>query len=850
MKLGKGAVGQQASFQRWQEGGKRYLGMTIFQVSTSASDDHRGRAEARFYEFPADWVSQHDVRLAALYDAAICAELPADGDARPVRLEVTLGDSPIVRLLRHHAQDSTRPLRLADAVLEKPVIVTSGPSELKKRLDLIDVVLTLLPAWFREEVTATTWTDKPRKDYRLVFGSEAERGYTAVSWDPGTTDPAAIGRYGTLLEQLCTEPARVEPMIRFLAALSPAKARSGRQGTSARATQDLSVFHDLWTFDFSLPPDRTRINSLLEIVRSENASHLALAKIDQIPAFAIAATGIGVTEAGDLLAALWSAEIANQAALAAAGYLTDGQLTPAQLLMTAAAHADGMSGFLRAIIKKIGASPVSAKALETLTELIAETAEPASMLAAACPAILEADDLGIRVLAIAARDRPDLVAASISAFMTAADADRSAPLWTRAIASWSQEGLNRRGEGGRNVPVAEVMWPPQLGARVIALAWALAHALNVSDPVEDTWTLLAESGKDASATAAMAEVSRSLEFGWALTRRFGPKFPPRARAHADLARISIGLPLGDVPEAGEPEVTVKQYVGVCLAGCRSPQLSPESQRRLRQLLSDSLLADEGPATATAARTLLDALAASENADDQEWLISQVLDDGGRRARTAAWLRGVGQKIISSRVRSPSPTTEIEAARNLRLAIRSLKETEADTPEALDLLAQAAASEGFRHRQTPSAVRTVLREMRTWPGCQKPASVADFLDRWKQELGRQGLPVNEAESRADNAMSQIMSGIWGPESATRLGEYLSTMMDITRTRLETRIEECIADRTRVFADIAERQAKIQELVAQSQAIEMRIEAMRAEITAQDRVNATIKRLLFSQTRQDG
>ena len=293
MRIGKAAVGQQASFQRWQEGGKRYLGMTIFQISTATSGDRRGRAAAQFYEFPANWVSQYEVRLAALYDAAASAELPEDGDARSLRLDVTLGDSPIVELLRHNAQASTRLLRLASAVLEKPVIVTSGPSDLKKRLDLLDVVLTLPPAWFRAEVSATTWTDKPRKEYRLAFGGEAERGYTAVPWEAGIADPAAIGRYATLLEELCTDPARVEPVIRFLAALNPTEARSGRRGTSTRAIDDLSVFHNLWTFNFTLPPDRARMSGLLGIVRNENARHLALGKIDQIPAFAIAAAGSG-----------------------------------------------------------------------------------------------------------------------------------------------------------------------------------------------------------------------------------------------------------------------------------------------------------------------------------------------------------------------------------------------------------------------------------------------------------------------------------------------------------------------------------------------------------------------------
>ncbi len=86
MRIGKAAVGQQASFQRWQEGGKRYLGMTIFQISTATSGDRRGRAAAQFYEFPANWVSQYEVRLAALYDAAASAELPEDGDARSLRL--------------------------------------------------------------------------------------------------------------------------------------------------------------------------------------------------------------------------------------------------------------------------------------------------------------------------------------------------------------------------------------------------------------------------------------------------------------------------------------------------------------------------------------------------------------------------------------------------------------------------------------------------------------------------------------------------------------------------------------------------------------------------------------------
>jgi hypothetical protein len=854
MRLGRAAVGQQASFQLWQEGGNRYLGMTIFQISAETGSDRRGRAAAQLYQFPVDWVSQHDVRLAALYDAAIAAEIPRDGDARPLRLDVALGNYPIVERLRHSAQGSTRLLRLAGAVLERPVIVTNGPLELKKRLDLLDFVLTLLPAWFRPEVSVTTWTDKPRKEYRLAFGGEADRGYTAVSWEAGIAEAAGIGRYATLLQELCTDPERVESVIRFLGALDPTEARSGKRGTSTRAVDDLAVFHGLWTFNFTLPPDRERVRSLLRIVHSENARHLALGKINQIPAFAIAAAGIGVTEAVDLLSALWSAEITDQTGLAVARYLADGRLAPAQSLMAAAVRADSLDSFLRAVIKRMPPLSGSGKALSTFTGLLAEAAESADTFAAACPALLEVNDLSLQVLAVIARDRPKALAISISSIVRAADAHPPAPIWTKAIAPWSQGASSGRRDGGPYASVAiddetaNSVWS-QLAPDAVALAWAVSHALNVPDPVEYTWTLLVESSKNTSVSAATADVLRSQEFGWALSRRFGPKFPAQTRAYADLARISIGLTLGDVPESGESETTVRQYVGSCLAGCRSPRLSPEDQRELRRLLSDNLLVDESPATAPAARTLLDALADSENEDDQEWLISQLLDYGGKRPRATEWLRGMGQKIISSRVRSPSLTTEIEAARNLRLAVRSLKETEAETSEALDLLAQAAASGGFKHRQNASAVGTILREMQPWPGCRRPASVANFLDRWKQELTRRGLPVDEAESRADDAIAQIMSGIWGTESAIQLGDYYSKIVAVTISRLEERIDTWSADRARGYADIAERRAEIQKLEAALQAIDMRINATRAEIIAKERLNAKITRLLFPQSRQD-
>jgi hypothetical protein len=848
MSHGKAAVGQQASFRRWREAGQQYLGMTIFRIDTETisaetSGDRRGMAAARFYAFPADWVSRHVVRLAALYDAATSAELPGDGDAGPLRLDVRLGDSPVVTLLRDSAQASTWLLRLAGAVLEKPVIVTSGPPELKKRLDLLDLVLALLPAWFRAEVSATTWTDKPRKGYRLAFGHAAERGYTAISWGASSADPAATGRYAALLDRLCTDPASVEPMIRYLAALDAAKARPSRRGPSTRAADDLSVFCDLRAFDFAAPPDHARISTLLGIARSENARQLALGQTGQLPAFAIAATGMGVPAAADLLNELWSAEVAEQAGLTAAAHLADGRLPPAQLLMTAAGRRDGMDGFLRAIFETIKLPTASAKALSTLTQLLASALESASMADAVCPVLVEASDIGLPVLAVIARDRPKSLAASISALVRAAEAGQDAPLWTKAIAPWSQECLDGRRGSGRpaagppDEETAQGMWS-QLGPGAIAAAWALAHALSSPDPVEYTWTLLAEAGADASA----ADFSCGEGSGWALTERFGAKLPPPARAHADLARLSCGLLPADLPQSGESEATIRQYVGACLTGCRSPRLSPGNQRRLRQLLSDRLLAMEDPAAAVTARTLLSALADSEITDDQEWLVSQLLDGEDMRPRAAEWLRSVGRKIISSRVRSPSPTTEIQAARHLRLAIRSLKETEADTPEVLDLLAQAAASEGFTHRRNVSAVGTMLRELGSWSGCRNPASVTGFLDCWKQELARRGLPIDEAESRVDDAISQIMSGIWGQEPATRLGDYQTKMMVLAINRLETRMEAFIADRTRVQADMAERQAEIQKLAAESQTIEMRIEAIRAEIAARENVKATIRRIL--------
>ena len=68
------------------------------------------------------------------------------------------------------------------------------------------------------------------------------------------------------------------------------------------------------------------------------------------------------------------------------------------------------------------------------------------------------------------------------------------------------------------------------------------------------------------------------------------------------------------------------------------------------------------------------------------------------------------------------------------------------------------------------------------GCHKPDSVADFLDRWKQET-RRGLSAEDAESRAGDAISRIMSGIWGQKSATQLGDYYSKMIALTKSRLE-------------------------------------------------------------------
>jgi len=861
LKFGRAAAGQQASFRHWQDGGKRYLGMTIFQIGDTTSADRRDMAVARFYEFPADWVSDHGVRLAALYDAAAATELPGEGDARPLRLDVALGDRPIVEFLRESAQASTLLLQIASALLDRPVIVTAGPIDLKKRLDLLDVVLTLLPAWFRAEVSATTWTDKPRKEYRLAFGSEADRGYTAASWESGITDHATIRRYATLLEELCMNQAHVEPMIRYLAALRATKSRSGKHGTSTLATDDLSLFHRLTTFDFT-SPDRARISELLQIVRSENARHLAIGEVHQIPGFAIAAAGIGIQEAVDLLAALWSAEIANQTARAAVGHLSAGRTSSARLLMSSAARKGGVSAFLKAVISEIesldagaGMLPpeASEKARTELALLLAETSDSADSFAAICAVLLEAEDLGRRVLAVIARDRPKSVQACISVLVKEADAFGNWPLWLRAIAPWSLAGMSAGRPGGRHAAAtsndkAPGVWS-ELNLDAIAVGWAVSHALHVPDPVNETWALVAELGREASAAAAIANICRSQEFAWALTNRFGTKLPPPARAHADLARISIGLAIADVPESGEAETSVNQYLAACLDGCRSAQLSQQDQHRLRQLLSDSLLTGESPTMAVAAGKLLDSLAISDNADDQEWLIAEILDDGGRRPRVGEWLLMKGKGIIGSLVHSARPTSEIQAARNLRLLIRSLREADADTPEALDLLAQAAANDGFGLRQKPSPVGTVLREMRAWPSRHKPSSVADFLDRWKHAMAEQGLSPDEAESRADDASSEIMSGIWGPEAATLLGGYYSKMIALKRSRLETQIEISIANRTRVNADIADRRAEIEKLEAQSQAITLRIEATRAEIAARERANEEIMRLIFPQTRHD-
>src|SRR5262249_7936993 len=137
---------------------------------------------------------------------------------------------------------------------------------------------------------------------------------------------------------------------------------------------------------------------------------------------------------------------------------------------------------------------------------------------------------------IAQEDAAALVS-SVSSLMIADESLAPKVPWLGAIAQWSRPA-SIQGTADQHVRAQSA--PQDYAVLDTPLFWAVAHALNLSEPIESTWAQLVEKVTQTT-TDSTQDIFTWPEYAWALTKRFGDWLAPKVRAHADMARISLGL---------------------------------------------------------------------------------------------------------------------------------------------------------------------------------------------------------------------------------------------------------------------------------------------------------------------
>ena len=842
---------QQVSFMPWEYQGLSYIGVTVIDPSGHNDGDGRPITEGRFFAFPATWALESGISFSGLYDTVREVRLSSEDAPGLLKLDVATQDLlGAAQVLHDHPQMGAWLIRLAGTVMDRSVVVTRAPSEFDQRLAALDVVAALLPAWARSHISATTWADKPRKEFSLAFGETAERGQVKIPWGEEDGRHGAAGGYADLLGDLCWHSYGVEPVLAYLASLHTPPRSGTKADVAELATTDLAVLTSLVTFDPSQPPDSEHLSEVAALGQQTPVHRWPPEIARRIEGFVLDAAIAEMPKSGEALSSVWSPWVADAAAHAAIAHLAFGHTGPALVMLLAAWGAGEADSFLRQLVN--AAMPVNNASAElslasaplgqdSLVELLRLAARTPSLLVELHPALREADTLSRRVVAAVARDQADATVAFISALLPGVSelADSAgAPAWLRLLAPWSRPVARALGSGNSAWP-GDVVSELDLGA--IPAIWAVANALRIPDLVDLTWEQLINLSRYTPGAPTLSDLSGWPAYGWALTERFGQKLSVRTRAHADMARIAVGLAPADAPGPEEAGLHIDRYVEECLHTGHSEIFTAEASLRLRKQLSDYLLAPEDTTLSRAAERLLDRLADSPYEDDREWLVSQLGQERVKRPGGTKRLRKKSRKLRRALARSSRGTAEAAAAGQLRLEIRALASAEAEMPDTLNSLADAAAGEGFGHQNRSTSAQVVLRELRAWPGHRHPEVVHDLLGRWEAELRHHGLAKADAQRKIRDARSEILSGIWGSEVAREHAMYYSGVVALRKLERNREIDEATVEIHQIDANIKERQAEIGRLQREIGVIRARIDQLQADIEGYERFGREISRL---------
>ncbi|MEV0544351.1 hypothetical protein [Nocardia salmonicida] len=171
----------------------RYLGVAIRRWTTEVDATDRPIASNLFVYVPVDEFLASGCGFAGLFAAAHKAPLPID-DIDPCaseRLELTV--SPVESAVDSLNIDESALLSAAAAVLDGPVKLHGGPTDLLERMQVLDAVACLLPAGARVWLSAAGWAESAAEPVpRLAFARAARAGDAVVNLRTGSGEGRAL----------------------------------------------------------------------------------------------------------------------------------------------------------------------------------------------------------------------------------------------------------------------------------------------------------------------------------------------------------------------------------------------------------------------------------------------------------------------------------------------------------------------------------------------------------------------------------------------------------------------------------------------------------------------------------
>ena len=508
---------------------------------------HRGGRPitlGRFFAIPMSWMLRVRPSLSALYDAVRELPLRPDDPPGPVLVEVTpggvagfaklmAGDSPVANWL----------IRLTDAVLARPTVVTKAPVELGQRLAVIDTVMALLPAWARYSVPAATWTDQSRHPFGLAFANQASANHGSLPWLADNDPGQPVGRYGSMLRKLClgVGPGLVHD---DLLALNRAPERTDETSLADLVAADLKAVARL----AALADGAEAVAQVPALADRMPVDRWPDRLARRIEGLLLDAARSNLSPARRALAIMWSPTLAESAVRTATETLrfrpddeaTDDEVIIPAGIITLAAHDAGSADMVIGPLIRAAAQASTTTAdpglagrrsiLDLVVELIvwAASREP-GLLTNIGADLRQFDHLARLTVVAVAHGAPgqvrELLAAMADPPGQPPRAAAAGPAWLRLLAPVGDESVSYLIE--------------DLDLDSILVVWAAVHALLRPGLVELTGprliALLHQIPRPEIPTAPGN--SRLPALGWGLADRFGAFLDPRERASANVARL-------------------------------------------------------------------------------------------------------------------------------------------------------------------------------------------------------------------------------------------------------------------------------------------------------------------------